>query len=44
MCGPARAGLLLLGLSASAQLMWTALVLFAAIIVDRLTRRGQNAT
>ena len=34
-------GLLLLGLSASAQLMWTALVLLAAIIVDRLTRRGQ---
>jgi D-xylose transport system permease protein len=37
-------GLLLLGLSASAQLMWTALVLLAAIVVDRLTRRGQNAT
>jgi D-xylose transport system permease protein len=36
-------GLLLLGLSASAQLMWTALVLLAAIIVDRLTRRGQSA-
>jgi len=36
-------GLLLLGLSASAQLMWTALVLLAAIIVDRLTRRGQNS-
>jgi D-xylose transport system permease protein len=37
-------GLLLLGLSASAQLMWTALVLLAAIIVDRLTRRGQGVT
>jgi D-xylose transport system permease protein len=36
-------GLELLGLSASAQLMWTALVLLAAVIVDRLTRRGQNA-
>jgi D-xylose transport system permease protein len=35
-------GLQLLGLSAAAQLMWTALVLLAAIIVDRLTRRGQN--
>ena len=36
-------GLELLGLSASAQLMWTALVLFAAVIVDRLTRQGQAA-
>jgi D-xylose transport system permease protein len=36
-------GLLLLGLSASAQLMWTALVLLAAIIVDRLTRRSAAA-
>ena len=35
-------GLQLLGLTASAQLMWTALVLLAAILVDRLTRRGQN--
>jgi D-xylose transport system permease protein len=35
-------GLELLGLSAAAQLMWTALVLLAAIIVDRLTRRGPN--
>jgi D-xylose transport system permease protein len=34
-------GLELLGLSAAAQLMWTALVLLAAIIVDRVTRRGQ---
>jgi D-xylose transport system permease protein len=33
-------GLELLGLSASAQLMWTALVLLAAVIVDRVTRRG----
>ena len=32
-------GLQLLGLSAAAQLMWTALVLLAAVIVDRLTRR-----
>ena len=31
-------GLQLIGLSASAQLMWTAAVLLAAIIVDRLTR------
>jgi D-xylose transport system permease protein len=36
-------GLELLGLSASAQLMWTALVLLAAVVVDRLTRRGQVA-
>ena len=35
-------GLELIGLSASAQLMWTALVLLAAVIVDRLTRRDQN--
>jgi D-xylose transport system permease protein len=35
-------GLELLGLSASAQLMWTALVLLAAVIVDRLTRRDQS--
>ncbi|HSZ38513.1 MAG TPA: ABC transporter permease [Trebonia sp.] len=35
-------GLQLLGLSAAAQLMWTALVLLAAIIVDRVTRRGQS--
>jgi D-xylose transport system permease protein len=35
-------GLQLLGLSAAAQLMWTALVLLAAIIVDRLTRRGRS--
>jgi D-xylose transport system permease protein len=35
-------GLQLLGMSAAAQLMWTALVLLAAIIVDRLTRRGQT--
>jgi D-xylose transport system permease protein len=33
-------GLQLLGLSAAAQLMWTALVLLAAVIVDRVTRRG----
>jgi D-xylose transport system permease protein len=37
-------GLELLGLSASAQLMWTALVLLAAVIVDRLTRRGSITT
>jgi D-xylose transport system permease protein len=37
-------GLQLLGLSASAQLIWTALVLLAAIIVDRLTRRGPAGT
>jgi D-xylose transport system permease protein len=34
-------GLQLIGLSAAAQLMWTAVVLLAAIIVDRVTRRGQ---
>ncbi|HEX3954995.1 MAG TPA: ABC transporter permease [Trebonia sp.] len=34
-------GLELLQLSASAQLMWTALVLLAAVIVDRFTRRSQ---
>ncbi len=37
-------GLLLLGLSASAQLMWTALVLLAAVSVDALTRRGRSVT
>jgi D-xylose transport system permease protein len=36
-------GLQLLGLSASAQLMWTALVLLAAVIIDRVTRRTQAA-
>jgi D-xylose transport system permease protein len=36
-------GLELLGLSAAAQLMWTALVLLAAVIVDRITRRTANA-
>ena len=35
-------GLLLLGLSASAQLMWTALVLVAAVTIDALTRRGRT--
>jgi D-xylose transport system permease protein len=34
-------GLEMLGLSAAAQLMWTALVLLAAVIVDRVTRRGE---
>ena len=32
-------GLELLGLSAAAQLIWTALVLLGAVIVDRVTRR-----
>jgi D-xylose transport system permease protein len=36
-------GLQLLGLSADAQLMWTALVLLAAVTVDSLTRRGQRS-
>jgi D-xylose transport system permease protein len=36
-------GLELLGMSAAAQLMWTALVLLAAVIVDRVTRRGPTA-
>src|ERR1700722_14749404 len=36
-------GLELLGLSAAAQLMWTALVLLAAVIVDRLTRQGRTS-
>ncbi len=36
-------GLALLGLSPAAQYMWTALVLLAAVIVDRLTRRGSAA-
>ena len=35
-------GLQLLGLSASTQLMWTALVLVAAVTVDALTRRGRS--
>jgi D-xylose transport system permease protein len=35
-------GLELLGLSAPAQLMWTALVLLAAVIVDRLTRQERT--
>ncbi len=37
-------GLELLGLSPAAQLMWTALVLLAAVIVDRITRQGSNVT
>src|SRR6202042_666196 len=36
-------GLELLGLSASAQLIWTALVLLAAVIVARVNPRGANA-
>ena len=36
-------GLQLLGLGAAAQLMWTALVLVAAVTVDALTRRGRIA-
>ncbi len=36
-------GLQLLGLSADSQLMWTALVLVAAVTVDSLTRRGRSA-
>jgi D-xylose transport system permease protein len=36
-------GLELIGLSPAAQLMWTALVLLAAVIVDRITRRGSTA-
>jgi D-xylose transport system permease protein len=36
-------GLELLGLSAAAQEMWTALVLLAAVMVDRITRRGSTA-
>jgi D-xylose transport system permease protein len=35
-------GLQLLGLAADAQLMWTALVLLAAVTVDSLTRRGRG--
>jgi len=35
-------GLQLIGLTAAAQLMWTALVLLAAVAVDALTRRGQT--
>jgi D-xylose transport system permease protein len=35
-------GLQLLGLSAPSQLMWTALVLVAAVTVDALTRRGRS--
>ena len=34
-------GLQLLGLSAATQLIWTALVLVAAVTVDALTRRGR---
>jgi D-xylose transport system permease protein len=37
-------GLQLLGLTAAAQLMWTALVLVAAVTVDALTRRGRNTS
>ena len=37
-------GLQLIGLTAAAQLMWTALVLLAAVAVDALTRRGQRST
>src|SRR5487761_1817454 len=35
-------GLQLLGLNASTQLMWTALVLLAAVTIDALTRRGRS--
>ena len=35
-------GLQLLGLAADAQLMWTALVLLAAVTIDALTRRGRG--
>jgi D-xylose transport system permease protein len=35
-------GLQLIGLTAAAQLMWTALVLLAAVTVDALTRRGRS--
>ncbi|HEY3979542.1 MAG TPA: ABC transporter permease, partial [Streptosporangiaceae bacterium] len=35
-------GLQLLGLSAATQLIWTALVLVAAVTVDALTRRGRG--
>ena len=35
-------GLQLLGLTAASQLMWTALVLLAAITVDSITRRGRD--
>jgi D-xylose transport system permease protein len=35
-------GLQLLGLNASTQLMWTALVLLAAVTIDALTRRGRG--
>jgi len=35
-------GLQLIGLTAAAELMWTALVLLAAVAVDALTRRGQT--
>jgi D-xylose transport system permease protein len=37
-------GLQLLGLSAATQLMWTALVLVAAVTVDALTRRGRGTS
>ena len=37
-------GLQLLGLTATAQLMWTALVLLAAVTVDALTRRGRSTS
>jgi D-xylose transport system permease protein len=36
-------GLQLIGLTAAAQLIWTALVLLAAVAVDSLTRRGQRS-
>jgi D-xylose transport system permease protein len=36
-------GLQLLGLNASTQLMWTALVLLAAVTIDSLTRRGRRS-
>ena len=36
-------GLQLLGLTAPAQLMWTALVLVGAVTVDALTRRGRSS-
>src|SRR5487761_1257171 len=36
-------GLQLLGLDAPTQLMWTALVLLAAVTIDALTRRGRGS-
>ena len=35
-------GVILIGLGAAGQYIWTAIVLFAAVALDALARRGSN--